>query len=249
MRWAIHRLLGGRAADRPALAREASPIAHVARGASPFLIVHGTADDFVPLEQSMRLHAALRDAGVDSTLYIVEGAGHSAHILERTEVQEMAVRTLDRYLKPREAPATPSLAAGRPPRYSGRCARIDGASAARRVAAEAHTLRFRVPAGVTVAFDDLVRGPQAFASDDIGDFVIRRADGSAAFFFSNAVDDALMGVTHVLRGDDHVANTPRQILLYRAFGWDVPEFGHVPMILGPDKAKLSKRHGALSVME
>jgi glutamyl-tRNA synthetase len=94
-----------------------------------------------------------------------------------------------------------------------------------------------------------VRGPQKFATDDIGDFIIRRADGSAQFFFCNAVDDALMGVTHVLRGEDHLSNTPRQILLLEALQLRVPHYGHVSLITGADGAPLSKRHGSVSVQE
>lgn len=111
------------------------------------------------------------------------------------------------------------------------------------------TLRFRVPAQHTVEFDDVVRGPQKFNSDDIGDFVIRRGDGTPAFFFSNAIDDALMGVTHVLRGEDHLTNTPRQIMLLDALRLQVPRYGHISMIVGADGAPLSKRHGSRSIRE
>src|SRR5690606_9500101 len=88
-----------------------------------------------------------------------------------------------------------------------------------------------------------------FSSDDIGDFIIRRADGTAAFFFCNAVDDALMGVTHVLRGEDHLANTPRQLLITEALGLQAPRYGHVSLLVGQDGAPLSKRHAATSVRE
>ncbi len=141
-------------------------------------------------------------------------------------------------------------AAGRPPRYAGTCAQLTAEQvAAKRAQGLAPTWRFRIPAGRTIDFEDLVRGPQRFASDDIGDFVIRRGDGSAAFFFSNAVDDGLMGVTHVLRGEDHLTNTPRQILLLEALGLPVPHYGHIAMIVGADGAPLSKRSGSLSVAE
>ncbi len=105
-------------------------------------------------------------------------------------------------------------------------------------------MRFRVPAGRVIEFDDLIHGAQRFASDDIGDFVVSRADGSAAFFLGNAVDDAAMGVTLVLRGDDHLANTPRQILLLEALGLPVPRYGHLPLVLGSSGAPLSKRDGS-----
>jgi glutamyl-tRNA synthetase len=111
------------------------------------------------------------------------------------------------------------------------------------------TLRFRVPNGKRIEFDDLVHGPQNFLSDDIGDFIIRRADGTAAFFYSNALDDALMHVTHVMRGEDHLSNTPRQRLLLDALQLTPPLYGHVSLLLGPDGSPLSKRHGATSVRE
>lgn len=140
------------------------------------------------------------------------------------------------------------LGAGKPPRYPGTCRELTPEQQARkRAAGISPTLRFRVPAGRRVEFIDLVHGPQSFLSDDIGDFVVRRADGSAAFFFSNAVDDARMGVTHVLRGEDHLANTPRQLLVLEALGLAAPAYGHVSLLLGADGAKLSKRAGAGSV--
>lgn len=142
------------------------------------------------------------------------------------------------------------LASGRPPRYAGTCAHLNAEQRQARLDKGLRpTLRFRVENGAIVRFDDLVRGPQAFPTDDIGDFVIRRADGSAAFFFSNAIDDALMQVTHVLRGEDHLTNTPRQILLQRALGLATPLYGHISMIVGGDGAPLSKRTGSRSVRE
>jgi len=149
-----------------------------------------------------------------------------------------------------EAARRAQLGSGRPPRYAGTCRSL---SEEQRRGKQAQGLaamtRFRVPAGRRIEFVDLVHGPQSFLSDDIGDFVIRRADGTAAFFFSNAVDDASMGITHVLRGEDHLANTPRQLLILEALGLPVPSYGHVSLIIGPDGAPLSKRHGATSVRE
>lgn len=142
------------------------------------------------------------------------------------------------------------LAAGKPPRYAGTCRKLSAQERERkRSAGIAPTLRFAVPAGRRVEFDDFVRGGQQFASDDIGDFIVRRADGNAAFFFCNAVDDALMQVTHALRGEDHLTNTPRQILLLEALGLRVPRYGHIALITGADGAPLSKRHGSVSVQE
>jgi glutamyl-tRNA synthetase len=142
------------------------------------------------------------------------------------------------------------LSSGQPPRYSGKCGRLSPDEAARkREEGLEPTLRFRVPRGETVEFEDLVRGPQRFATDDIGDFIIRRADGSAAFFFCNAIDDALMGVTHVLRGEDHLANTPRQMLVLHGLGLPVPQYAHCSLILGDDGAPLSKRNGSRSIAQ
>ncbi len=139
---------------------------------------------------------------------------------------------------------------GKPPRYAGTCAELAPELIRAKLAkGELPTLRFRVPRGEQVEFEDMVRGPQRFASDDIGDFIVRRADGTAAFFFSNAVDDALMQVTHVLRGEDHLTNTPRQILLLRALGLRIPQYGHLSLIVGADGTPLSKRHGSSSVRE
>jgi len=140
------------------------------------------------------------------------------------------------------------LAAGQPPRYAGTCRELaEGERARHEAAGRRPTLRFRVPSGRRVAFEDLVRGRQEVSTDEIGDFVIRRADGVPVFFFCNALDDSLMGVTHVLRGEDHLTNTPRQLLLLEALGLPAPAYGHLPMLLGADGAPLSKRRGSASV--
>jgi len=109
-------------------------------------------------------------------------------------------------------------------------------------------VRFRVPEGQT-SFDDLVHGSIAFDNANIEDFVILRSDGQPTYQLSVVVDDIGMEITHVVRGDDHISNTPKQVLLYQAFGKTPPHFAHVPLILGPDKKRLSKRHGATSVTE
>lgn len=142
------------------------------------------------------------------------------------------------------------LASGQPPRYAGTCRNLTQEERAERlVRGLPAALRFRVPQGQIVSFVDLVHGDQRFNSDDIGDFIIRRTDGSTAFFFSNAVDDALMGVTLVLRGDDHMTNTPRQILILQALALRIPQYAHVALLLGMDGAPLSKRHGDTSLRE
>src|SRR3954469_4143840 len=109
-------------------------------------------------------------------------------------------------------------------------------------------VRFKVPAGETT-FADLVRGTIVFANENIEDFVVLRSDAQPTYHLSVVVDDVEMEITHVVRGDDHISNTPKQVLLYQAFGSPPPAFAHVPLILGPDKKRLSKRHGATSVTE
>jgi len=142
------------------------------------------------------------------------------------------------------------LAAGQPPRYPGTCRNIDPAESARRVATgEPAVVRLRVPEGREVTFDDIVRGPVTFHTDVIGDPVLVRSDGIPAYNFAVVIDDALMAITHVIRGEDHISNTPRQVLLYEAFGWTPPAFAHLSLVMGPDHAPLSKRHGATSVKE
>ena len=133
--------------------------------------------------------------------------------------------------------------------YDRTCRDLSSADrAAREAAGRPSAIRFRVPAGET-AFDDLVHGPIRVAHDAIDDFVIVRSDGSPTYQLSVVSDDIDMRITHVVRGDDHISNTPKQVLLYRALGATVPHFAHVPLILGPDKKRLSKRHGATSVGE
>lgn len=142
------------------------------------------------------------------------------------------------------------IAAGRAPRYSGKCRALSAQEIEERYArGVAATLRFHVADGRTVEFEDRVRGPQRFATADIGDFVIRRSDGTPAFFFCNAVDDALMGVTVVMRGEDHLANTPRQILLLESLDLPVPDYAHIPLVVDSAGAPLSKRTGGKSVQE
>jgi glutamyl-tRNA synthetase/nondiscriminating glutamyl-tRNA synthetase len=143
-----------------------------------------------------------------------------------------------------------ALREGRPPVYSGRCRAVPPDQArARADAGEPSVLRLRIPPGREVGFTDLVRGPVTFSTDVIGDPVLVRSDGVPAYNFAVVIDDALMRITHVVRGEDHISNTPRQLLLYEAFGWTPPAFAHVSLVMGPDHAPLSKRHGATSVQE
>lgn len=136
------------------------------------------------------------------------------------------------------------LASGLKPRYDGRCRERTGP-----VPSVAPVLRFRTPEqGVTVV-EDLVRGAVEFQNGELDDLILIRSDGTPTFHFGVVVDDGDMGITHVIRGDDHLNNTPRQMHIIRALGYPVPAYGHLPMILGNDGAKLSKRHGAVNILE
>ncbi len=149
-----------------------------------------------------------------------------------------------------EAVREADLAAGRTPQYAGTCRAIDPADARARVErGEAAAIRFRVPQVASITFADRVRGTITTDAATIGDFVLLRQTGLPAYNFAVVVDDVLMGITLVVRGEDHVPNTPRQVLLYRALGATPPQFAHLPLVLGPDHAPLSKRHGASSVGE
>lgn len=140
------------------------------------------------------------------------------------------------------------IAAGRPPRYPGTCARLDETERAQqRAAGHAAVIRLRVAGVGEVAHQDLVHGPLRTATDTIGDFVIAREDGSPTFLFANAVDDADMEISHVFRGEDHLANTPRQLLLLQALGLPAPAYGHLPLVLGGDGRPLAKREGSASL--
>ena len=133
--------------------------------------------------------------------------------------------------------------------YDGTCRHLtDEERAANDAAGMSRVLRFRVPEGRTV-FNDIVHDETSFSNEEIDDFVILRSDGTPTYMVAVVVDDHDMNVTHVLRGDDHLSNTPKQVMLYHAFGYETPQFGHLPLILGGDKKRLSKRHGATSVGE
>ena len=137
----------------------------------------------------------------------------------------------------------------RPPRYEGICRKIDPAEASRRKnGGEPAAVRFAVPETGSTSFDDAVFGKVEFANTEIEDFVLLRSDGSPTYHLSVVADDIDLRISHIIRGADHISNTPKQVLLYRALGTALPVFAHVPLILGPDKTRLSKRHGATSVI-
>jgi glutamyl-tRNA synthetase len=133
-------------------------------------------------------------------------------------------------------------AAGLKPKYDGTC-REKGLGPA-----PGSVVRLKIPLTGTTLFNDLVKGPIRFNNEELDDLVLRRSDGSPTYHLAVVVDDISLGITHVIRGDDHVNNTPRQILIYQGLKEPLPLYAHVPMILGPDKTRLSKRHGAMSVM-
>lgn len=138
----------------------------------------------------------------------------------------------------------------RPPRYSGRCRSLPPEQTEKLLAEKTpFTLRFRVPQREKVVVKDLIRGDIIFNAAELDDFILVRSNGIPIFLLTNLVDDALMHITHVVRGEDHISNTPKQILIAHALGYDTPIFLHTAIILGTDRSKLSKRHGAVSVYQ
>jgi glutamyl-tRNA synthetase len=142
-----------------------------------------------------------------------------------------------------EAKREQALKEGRKPKYDGTCRKLAAA-----IPDKPFAVRFKSPQDGVTSFADLVKGEISFNNEELDDLIIQRSDGTPIYNFTVVIDDATMGITTVIRGDDHVNNTPRQILIYEALGYPVPRFAHVPMILGADKARLSKRHGATSVI-
>jgi glutamyl-tRNA synthetase len=139
-------------------------------------------------------------------------------------------------------------AAGQPPRYPGTCRGLSADELKAKLAEGLQpVLRFHVKDDELIEFTDLVKGAQKFKGCDIGDFIIRRANGFPSFMFTNAIDDSMMKVTHVLRGEDHLTNSPRQLLILNALEMPVPQYGHISLILGDDNSPLSKRHGSKSL--
>jgi nondiscriminating glutamyl-tRNA synthetase len=140
-----------------------------------------------------------------------------------------------------------AMAEGRQPIYSGKCRKLDPAEAeARRAAGEAAAIRLKIPEH-PIKFHDIVRGDVEFSNEVVSDPIIVRSNGMPVYNYVVVIDDADMKITHVIRGDDHISNTPKQVALYEALGLPVPEFAHLSTILGPDRERLSKRHGATSV--
>ncbi|HEX4066566.1 MAG TPA: glutamate--tRNA ligase [Acidobacteriaceae bacterium] len=146
-----------------------------------------------------------------------------------------------------EAERREAAASHQPQVYAGRCRSIPESESARRAAAgEAYAVRLRIP-DHPLRFHDLVRGVVEFPNEAVSDFILVRSSGMPVYNYVVTLDDALMEITHVIRGDDHISNTPKQVAIYEAFGWTPPEFAHLSTILGSDRERLSKRHGATSV--
>jgi nondiscriminating glutamyl-tRNA synthetase len=134
------------------------------------------------------------------------------------------------------------------PRYDREWARLPHDEVVRRRnAGQLPVIRFASPETGEITWDDLVKGPRSLPATEVADFVLTRSDGSPGFLFANTVDDALMGITHVLRGEDHLVNTARQLVIFEALGLPAPRYGHMPLLAGPDGTKLSKRAGAVSI--
>ena len=138
-----------------------------------------------------------------------------------------------------------ALKEGRKPAYDRTCREAPPADGADKP----FVVRFKTPITGTISFDDMVRGPISFQCEELDDLVILRTDNTPTYNFTVVIDDALMNITHIIRGDDHINNTPRQIVIYEALGFPVPRFAHVPLIHGKDKARLSKRHGATNLID
>ncbi|MBM7580745.1 glutamate--tRNA ligase [Jeotgalibacillus terrae] len=145
-----------------------------------------------------------------------------------------------------EAEREGQIARSEMPRYSGKCRNLtDEERAALEAEGRKPSIRFAVPQGKTYTFNDIVKDDVSFESDGIGDFVIVKKDGIPTYNFAVAVDDHYMEISHVLRGDDHISNTPKQLMIYEAFGWDIPKFGHTTLIVNEERKKLSKRDGSI----
>lgn len=188
--------------------------------------------DFGPYRQSERSQAGIYAQAADRLLQ-ENRAYHCFCSQERLE--DLKAQCLKR---------------GEMPKYDRRCADLTAEEAANRVAAgEEATIRFRVPADEEVTVTDIIHGRTAFSTDVIGDFIIIRSDGGVSYNFAVVVDDIAMEITHVIRGEDHLTNAARQMLVFTALGHEPPVFAHHSLIMGPDGGKLSKRHGATSVGE
>jgi glutamyl-tRNA synthetase len=229
-------------------------------GGTLVLRIEDTDADRENPEAVEQIQRSLRWTGIDWDEGPGVGGPHEPYLqsLRRPRHLELARRLVAEgsaypcYCTPEqlEAERAAARAADRPAIYSGRCRTLDAAERARFEAeGRRPAIRFAVPREGETVFDDLVRGESRFENALLGDHIVVRSDGVPTYNFVNPIDDLEMGITHVLRGDDLMPSTPRQILLYGALGAEPPAFGHLSLILGPDRKRLSKRHGATSVEE
>lgn len=189
----------------------------------------------------------------------IKGPHHPYHQVQRLDIYDKYYKILQEkelaypcYCSEKELELARKAqqSAGLPPRYSGTCAHLSEEQRARKEAQGIKpTLRFRIPKDEDVIFKDIVVGNKRYKTNDIGDFIIRRSNGIPAFFFCNAVDDSLMQVTYVLRGIDHLDNTPRQMMILQALDLPIPEYGHISLIVNESGKPLSKRDGAFSIRD
>ncbi len=188
--------------------------------------------EYGPYRQSERIEAGIYSGYIETLL----ASGHAYYCFDTAK--ELSVE--------RDA----AMATGVPYKYSRKALELsEGEVKAKLDAGEAYTIRFKMPDSGWLKYKDMVRGKIAFDNSLISDFVIMKSDGTPSYNFAVVVDDLAMKISHVIRGEDHISNMPRQAAVFAALGATLPEYGHLPMILGPDKAKLSKRHGATSVTE
>ena len=197
------------------------------------------------------LHIGSARTAIFNWLHARHAGGRFLLRVEDTDLKRSEARFLDEIL---EDLRWLGLDWDEEPLFQSRRFDVYRAKAAELVAAgkayrDGDAVLFRVPAGRTISYDDIVHGRITVETETIKDQVLIKSDGTPTYNFSCVVDDTHMGITHILRGDDHISNTPKQILFYEAFGLEPPRFGHMPLILGPDGSKLSKRHGGVSVEE
>ena len=197
------------------------------------------------------LHVGSARTAIFNWLYARHTGGRFLLRVEDTDMKRSESRFLEEIL---EALKCLGLDWDEEPLFHSRRFDVYRAKAAELIAAgkaykDGDAVLFKVAPGRTIAFDDLIHGPISVESETLKDQVLIKSDGSPTYNFSCVVDDAHLGITHILRGDDHISNTPKQIIFYEAFGLEPPRFGHMPLILGTDGAKLSKRHGGVSVEE
>ncbi len=211
-------------------------------------------------ESEENIKASLRWLGIDWNEGVDIGGPYAPYRqMERLETYRVAAEKLLEaglayycYCSEEELEAQRQelIAKGETPRYLGNCRELsDAQKAVYEAEGRKPVIRFRVPAGKDLPIEDGVRGRVVFNSDEIGgDFVIVKSDGIPTYNFAVVVDDHLMEISHVIRGEEHLSNTPRQLLLYEALGWEAPQFAHISLILGEDHSKMSKRHGSVSVV-